>query len=525
MKDPVALAILEGLQERARSGEDRDHLIATAEVALRLFGMTPQLAARLIPHARSPAAGEERDDCKNPIRGEGGRFAGCAPGEGSGETSGSRASSGKRARLAAETAKDRRAATAKERKVKAQIAKTEKAIAAKKKAGAAAEKRAAAVEKRRAAAKAKKEAARAKRERAAKRVAEIKAKLRAAKEAKKQRAAEAKAKKAAAAEARAKAKEEAKAKREAARAEKAKAAEAKKEARRKAKEQKATKGKTLDDIIAEAKAESPQKQETEKKQVAEAAAKADAEGGLFVLPPPVAVEDPFDDGPKDPAAYRREALDEVANSRTAWEKAKKSAEANRAEAAQYGEDPYEKQPREGMTFSEDRFKSTREDYASKLSQDEFDAAVFYTHKGDRILNSALRTGDLASVGPEIEKKARDLDAAISRYEMPEDTYVARGMHGPWAVEFGKRISAGDVFEEKGYTSTAAVVLPAHFRGEVNMRIKIPKGRNAAPVPSRYPHEDEFLLPRGSKFRVLSVEERPKDEFSSEMVKHIEVELV
>jgi hypothetical protein len=458
MKDPIALAILEGLQARARSGEDRAHLIATAEVALRLFGVTPQLAARLIPRASSSTIGEERDDCKNPIRGEGGRFAGCAPGEGGEEASGPRASSGKRARLAAEPAKDLRAASAKERTIKAQIAKTEKKIAAKKKAGAAAEKRAAAAEKRLAAAKAKKETARAKREAAAKRVAEIKAKLLAVKEAKKQRAVEAKAKRAAAAEARAKAKEEAKAKREAARAEKAKAAEAKKAARQKTK---ATKGKTIAEDLG--------------------------------VPPPEMPSVTTQQNEKA-AAMKLAEVD-----RGQWD-----AHVAKQEASRRPIDGTEKVER-GMSLSREEFESRRVDFSKQLSKDEVGASLFYTGSGYKTLNGALRAGQIDEDHNADLRKVRDsLDSAIAKHTVPEDTYVSRGVSGEYAEAFLRKAKAGAVFEDSGYTSTSAT---KPFFGDIKMRIKLPKGAKAAPVPSSIVDENEYLLPRNSRFRVVSIQDR------------------
>lgn len=82
---------LESLQRRAPI-EGRDHIVATVEYAFGPVGITPEMADRLIPRAAAPStvtdAVEEREDCDKPIRDENGKFLGCEPGGGSGESGG-----------------------------------------------------------------------------------------------------------------------------------------------------------------------------------------------------------------------------------------------------------------------------------------------------------------------------------------------------------------------------------------------------------------------------------------------------
>ena len=152
-----------------------------------------------------------------------------------------------------------------------------------------------------------------------------------------------------------------------------------------------------------------------------------------------------------------------------------------------------------MTMSQDDFRKARMAFVRTLQPEEINAGLFYSHKGDRVLNSALREGRLDD-DPAAAKMAARLDAVIAKHPMPVDTYVARGIDGTWATKFAATINPGDVYREPGYTSTAAT---SPFDADVTVRIRVPAGAHAAPIPSRYPTEDEFLLPRGSSFRVVA----------------------
>lgn len=208
---------------------------------------------------------------------------------------------------------------------------------------------------------------------------------------------------------------------------------------------------------------------------------------LFVLPPPTKGSH----SEAERAAYRKEAESEIADSRHTWD----------AYTRRKGEYVTSK-TEPGMTYSQKEFVAIREKYAEKLTPEQRDAALYYSHMGDRVLNSSLRENlfDKASEA-EVREKAKHLDSAIREHRVTQDTYVARGMSGHWADKVAASIKPGDVFEESGYISTAATT---PFSGDLVMRIRIPKGAHAAPIPSRYPNEDEYLLPRGSQFRVLSV---------------------
>lgn len=206
---------------------------------------------------------------------------------------------------------------------------------------------------------------------------------------------------------------------------------------------------------------------------------------LVTLPPPP----PNPHSTADRARYKADAIMSIPGSRNAWE-SKSAYEA-----------PYALNPEvvRGMTLSEREFAGVRKSFADSLPRDEKDACLYYSHQGDRILNSSHRY-NLLGTEPDVKAINDNLIRAIGRYKMPKDTYVARGMSGKWANQVGDLLKPGDVFREPGFTSTSAT---KPFEGNVELRIKLPKGTAAAPIPTRYPSEYEFLLPPGTKFRVVS----------------------
>lgn len=192
--------------------------------------------------------------------------------------------------------------------------------------------------------------------------------------------------------------------------------------------------------------------------------------------------------PEKIRAYNERAFRSLPASRKVWEQHLESENPAAGDTSVYP----------GMSVDQRSFVQMRAAYSRSLPPAQRDAAIFYSYKGDRVLNSALREGRLAD-DPRVEEMARNLDAAIAAHVLPVDITVARGIKGAWAKKFADALNPGDVFQDLGYTSTAAT---APFEGTVRLSIRVPAGTPAAPIPSRYPEESEFLLPRGTKFRVL-----------------------
>ena len=151
-----------------------------------------------------------------------------------------------------------------------------------------------------------------------------------------------------------------------------------------------------------------------------------------------------------------------------------------------------------------------------------DAFKFWsTTSGYQGINNHLREGKTAT------KQHRDaidlMDKAFENAERTKKNFIAyRGIHAAeiwkWhdALQQGK-LKAGDVvpadpgfFATSSQTHTAGGFKGGHFdpTSGVMLRITIPKGSRAISIRegcSTYKSEDEILLPRGTSFRIGSVE--------------------
>jgi len=130
----------------------------------------------------------------------------------------------------------------------------------------------------------------------------------------------------------------------------------------------------------------------------------------------------------------------------------------------------------------------------------------YTGSEYSHINYALRSG-------QDHYKMSEIDSAIAKSSAKKDLVVARGISRAAMIKIvanaGGEIKIGDVITDKGYASTTRrASTAASFAGGqgYGLKISIPKGARALPVKefSNHPDEDEFLLPRGSSFRVTRI---------------------
>ncbi len=107
-----------------------------------------------------------------------------------------------------------------------------------------------------------------------------------------------------------------------------------------------------------------------------------------------------------------------------------------------------------------------------------------------------------------------LDSAIAKSHLQRNVLLLRNVRsGAWLNSLEK----GSEFTDRAYVSTTISSEQADRPGfgGVRMEIRAKKGQNAAavaPLHSDYAVQREVLLPRGSRFRVLSVQRngpRPK----------------
>jgi len=169
---------------------------------------------------------------------------------------------------------------------------------------------------------------------------------------------------------------------------------------------------------------------------------------------------------------------------------------------------------EEMLLSQRKEGFTEEKYPEfRRAIGEYESAIGYS------LNDALRDPQVSESA--FKDTIEFLDRAIETAPpLREEVIAYRGVKGN-GLNFFEKLAVGDVFEDKGYVSTtidAGVAQQFGTSGSMYqglaMRIKLPAGSKGI-FPSGYKDqsaenwdrntsEAEFLLPRGSKFRVVAI---------------------
>ena len=150
------------------------------------------------------------------------------------------------------------------------------------------------------------------------------------------------------------------------------------------------------------------------------------------------------------------------------------------------------------------------DFEDSVSTDEAKSIAFYSHTGDKQINSILRSG---IADDDIKSYVQDLDNIISRFEVPEDVSLYRGSNLDFLYrEFNinnLEDLLGKSYIDKGYTSTSIILDNAFLNKDAVFEIKLPggKGRGAFISSfSRHFDELEFLLKRNTKFKIVDIRE-------------------
>ena len=136
--------------------------------------------------------------------------------------------------------------------------------------------------------------------------------------------------------------------------------------------------------------------------------------------------------------------------------------------------------------------------------------------------------------PEAEPTRKLIDAAIGKSELADNATLYRGVAIPTEI-FEKNYKTGSIIEgSPGYVSTSARkdvaerFIEDYQRGEtpVFMEMRVPRGQSAMHLETDPVAEAELggpqhevLLPRGSKFKVVSIQERPNGSQHVMMVPH------
>ena len=154
-------------------------------------------------------------------------------------------------------------------------------------------------------------------------------------------------------------------------------------------------------------------------------------------------------------------------------------------------------------LAQSEVENLAESFHSSLSSDEAFDLDYYTGPGYVGINSRLRH-DMSHTTSQ-ESVRENLDSALQKGELPRDTVLYRA-----GVFEGSTV--GDVITDKGFVSTTATRSIAEAstssssRSDV-LRISASKGTKGGQLnkTSLYPHENEFLLPRGTSFRVTKID--------------------
>jgi hypothetical protein len=183
-----------------------------------------------------------------------------------------------------------------------------------------------------------------------------------------------------------------------------------------------------------------------------------------------------------------------------------------AEEKVFASDEEKQEYLKGLLFSQ-RLKGFTE-----LAHPEFSGAIS-TYEGSRgkDMNEALRDPQISEDGykPTIDALDKAMEIAPP---LSEEVVAYRGVKGN-GLDFFDRLKVGDTWEDKGFTSTTIdPAIAERFGGSqpyydgIIFRIKLPAGTKGI-FPSGYHEpmygwepdtsEAEFLMPRGSKFKVVA----------------------
>lgn len=156
-----------------------------------------------------------------------------------------------------------------------------------------------------------------------------------------------------------------------------------------------------------------------------------------------------------------------------------------------------------------------EDWSSSLDWSEKEALINYASPGGstdtdyREINSYLRGIDDPYDIDIVDNAIENLDSALSKGVVSKDTVAFRGFDDFFVEDLGP----GDVFTDEAYVSTSVSRSVSEGFNAFVAEIRVPKGSNAGYIDAALgsndytrigiSQENELLLPRDSRFRVLS----------------------
>jgi len=154
----------------------------------------------------------------------------------------------------------------------------------------------------------------------------------------------------------------------------------------------------------------------------------------------------------------------------------------------------------------DELRKHYKDWEKHLKPNQIDAIKNYAYGMDSNINGSLRDPRYGDRG--VGHMIKQLDSALNAQPTPHAFKVYRTV-GP---EMAARFKVGDEFHDPGYGSSSTGehrYTPANQHSWVKMHIDVPKGAYGAPISHLHPDELEFLLPRGSRFKVKAITEEDR----------------
>lgn len=154
-----------------------------------------------------------------------------------------------------------------------------------------------------------------------------------------------------------------------------------------------------------------------------------------------------------------------------------------------------------------------EEWIKNLSKEEYRAIRKYTYNsGDKKPNrfferlNAMLRGDLPE-DERLREYANTISRAIKKNKLQHDIICYRNLD----INIYKDFDIGDILEEDQFISTS-VVKSSALSKPYKVTLYVPKGSSCAYIESisKFPKQNELLLDKGCKFKVLSKKEKESE---------------
>ncbi len=125
-------------------------------------------------------------------------------------------------------------------------------------------------------------------------------------------------------------------------------------------------------------------------------------------------------------------------------------------------------------------------------------------KKDGLIRDDVGAGDGHALHLPVYQAAELMNNLMGKLTMPSAVLLYRGFGGKEAFNMLMKMNIGEIYRDDGFVSTT-INKDKSFGGQVKMQIEVPKGMKCLPLylTDVMKHEEEVLLPAGTKFKILS----------------------